>query len=259
MNLANGTIKNIISAIRTMFRWYGVNQEIWLSDKWSWNLKSLTLANRQAPRVQPVVSFQHFMQAIHLTAQWKWTHIQFSFILGFLGLLRISNLAPEKSHSLDTSRITLLRDVCVQDNVLHISLKWAKNLQNGQEMLKLPSTSQDVLCPVRLWQKYIQEYLQIDPDCSFPLFLHRTGGNLIIMDQYMLRKMHSTVWSFLGLQDHGYTVHSFRRGGATFYAEQGLPLADIKKLGLWRSNAVECYLKQFNFDRTQLFTFHKNL
>ena len=42
----------------------------------------------------------------------------------------------------------------------------------------------------------------------------------------------------------GYTPHSLRRGGATFFAEKGVPLPAIKRHGKWRSDAIELYLKR---------------
>lgn len=39
------------------------------------------------------------------------------------------------------------------------------------------------------------------------------------------------------------TLHSFRRGGATWYSEQGLTDAKLRALGRWKSEAYKCYVK----------------
>ena len=141
LHLATSTIRNIISALRTMFRWHGVNAHLWQSDSWEWNLKSLTLANRAPPRLQSVVSFPAFLKAIWLAEQRHWHHVKLSLILGFLGLLRISNIAPNSSYLVDPTRTTLLQDIRVVDNTLVVNIKWAKNLQTGSEVLKIPASN----------------------------------------------------------------------------------------------------------------------
>ena len=96
-NLATATIKNHISALRTMFKWFSINKHLWVADAWTWNLKSLTLATRSTPQLRSVVRFEHFVRAICLSESLGWYAVKMSFILGFLGLLRISNMAPDSS------------------------------------------------------------------------------------------------------------------------------------------------------------------
>ena len=78
-----------------------------------------------------MVTFEHFEKAVNLAHELNWPHVKLSLILGFLALLRISNIAPETSDDLDLSRNTLLSDLKVIDNSLLIKIKWAKNLQVG--------------------------------------------------------------------------------------------------------------------------------
>ena len=46
----------------------------------------------------------------------------------------------------------------------------------------------------------------------------------------------------LGLPARDYACHSFRRGGASFAFQAGLPVELIKILGDWHSDAVLLYL-----------------
>ena len=46
----------------------------------------------------------------------------------------------------------------------------------------------------------------------------------------------------IGLDPSLYASHSFRRGGASFAFQAGVPLEMIKLLGDWKSNAVCLYL-----------------
>ena len=164
-------------------------------------------------------------------------------------------MAPESNDNIDPTRNTLLKDVSVQGNNLVIQIKWAKNLQTGAEQVKLSRTNEPAFCPVAVWTNYTTKYLPVGIDASLPLLMTVEGNILRVLDKKALREQHKAIWQALQLQDQHYTPHSLRRGGATFYAEQGLPLEDIKKLGLWHSDAITFYLKKLNFTKTQLYTF----
>ena len=47
----------------------------------------------------------------------------------------------------------------------------------------------------------------------------------------------------LGLPTQVYTSHSFRVGRASDLASKGVPNETIKKLGRWKSNVVERYIR----------------
>ena len=244
LGLATSTIKNIISATRLMCKWHNVNRHLWTTDLWNWNIKSLVLANRKPPKLQTVVSFTDFVKAVILSEQRNWPHVKLSSILGFLGLLRISNIAPLSAQNLDVTRNTLLQDIRICINSMLIKIKWAKNLQVGAETLTLPLTTHKVFCPVTSWSEYVNNYLPSGLNLHLPLLLQKHDQNLIIIDQRALRKLQKKVWYDLGLAHKNYTPHSLRRGGgggATFYAEQGLPLDEVKKLGLWKSDSIQVY------------------
>ena len=255
--LSTATIRNTLSALKTMFRWHNINTKLWESDQWQWNIKSLALANRAPQHKQSVVTFQYFLQAVVVADQWGWPFVKVALILGFLGLLRISNLAPVDSKVIDNTRNSLLSDLVIQGSDLVVSVKWAKNIQTGAETLRLPRTDHPLLCPVRSWLAYTLDYLRNPADQSLPILLHRKGRLLTVVDQKALRFFLHRIWSFLGLEFEHFTPN--RRGGATFYVEQGLPLEDIKRLGLWRSDAIQHYLRKLNFNKTKLYDFLKVL
>ena len=101
--LAAATISNHLSALKTMCKWYGINQHLWETDHWKWNHRSIALSVRKPPKLKTVVTFPHFLQALHVCDFMKWPGVKMSFILGFLGLLRVSNLALHHQGALDPS------------------------------------------------------------------------------------------------------------------------------------------------------------
>ena len=58
--------------------------------------------------------------------------------------------------------------------------------------------------------------------------------------------------TLIGTSSHMYSGHSFRRGGASFALECGLPTEVIKAQGDWTSNAYESYICPSQDMRRQL-------
>ena len=182
-----------------------------------------------------------------------------SFILGFLGLLRVSNLAVDNGNSLDPSRHILIKDCQLSKTSLTINLKWSKGNQLGTDIVSLPRTKDPLFCPVTNWDLYIDSlrphYLHQD----WPWLVHRQDGHTFWPSRDDVRALHNYVWEMANLTAAAYTPHSLRRGGATFFAESGLPLEDIKRLGLWQSDAIKFYLKLLNFSHSHLYKFLQDL
>ena len=57
-----------------------------------------------------------------------------------------------------------------------------------------------------------------------------------------LRALFTEVLRLTGLSAAGYTLHSHRRGGASFAYYAGVPISAIKHHGTWTSDAVYVYL-----------------
>ena len=125
--------------------------------------------------------------------------------------------------------------------------------------MTLPATRLSSFCPVQAWEHYLHEYLPSGIDKNLPLLLENHNNALVVIDHCAIRKLQHKIWHCLGLTHCNYTPHSLRRGGATFYAEQGLPLDEIKKLGMWKSEAIQVYLRKLSFKKSKLFNFVRNM
>ena len=58
---------------------------------------------------------------------------------------------------------------------------------------------------------------------------------------YVLKKLRTILHS-LGLPAKDYACHSFRKGGASFAFQAGIPVELIKILGDWHSDTVLLYI-----------------
>ena len=77
-------------------------------------------------------------------------------------------------------------------------------------------------------------------DNSPVLVIPKSKGLIPLMDS-LARKHLKNVSGFLGLNP-SLTFHDFRRGGAVWAFQNGVPLEHIMKHGIWKSDAIWTYL-----------------
>lgn len=97
-------------------------------------------------------------------------------------------------------------------------------------------------CPVSAMRRY----LELRGGNPGPLFCYRNGAPVTRSDFVGNFEDHL---GWTGVDREGYKSHSFRIGGACFAAEQGLSDAQIRRLGRWKSNAFQKYLRAFTVRR----------
>ena len=96
-----------------------------------------------------------------------------------------------------------------------------------------------LLCPIRAFKQMCRFILGTG---DVPAFCVRQQGRLVPFTYLML---HSRLRELLGLMGQNpcrFSSHSFRRGGATFAYQAGVPGQLIKLTGDWRSSTYERYL-----------------
>ena len=161
-------------------------------------------------------------------------------MLAFFLLARKSNLVPDTVAAFDPKKQLLRKDITLKDDYLEITLKWSKTNQTGhREVYLLLKNDGSKLCPVAAYKRMVACF---PADEASPAFLVRRYGKLstVTYRQYQ-DKLKSCVLS-IGLDATLYTSHSFRRGGATYAFQCGVPAAQIKKLGDWKSDSYLEYI-----------------
>ena len=153
-------------------------------------------------------------------------------LLMFFGLLRKSNLFSD-SQGFEPSK-QLTRDCFAyqcQKKCLSVTVKWSKSNQFKERVqtISLPTLSPHPLCPVTAITGAFQKHGLHGPKAqAFPLTSKQFSARLKL--------------ALGGRPD--VTSHSFRRGGATWALENGVPGEVIKVLGDWKSTAYLSYLDQ---------------
>ena len=75
-----------------------------------------------------------------------------------------------------------------------------------------------------------------------PLFATHTHDSVLPLTDSMVRKHLKRVLALLGLQNDGYTFHTFRRSGASWAYNHGVPMEAIKYQGTWVSDTGVIYM-----------------
>ena len=163
-------------------------------------------------------------------------------LVGFFTFFRKSNLLIPTLEKFDSSKHLCRSDVFLSNSGAVISVRWSKSIQYRQKTLQvpLPRIVASPFCPstaLLLVLCQLPEQKRILPLFCFPTpsgpkpLTHATFVNHL---RHCLTK--------LGVDPSKYSGHSFRRGGASFALQCGVPTEWIKLQGDWASDAYERYL-----------------
>ena len=119
-------------------------------------------------------------------------------------------------------------------------IKWSKTMQDRKQSvtIPLPSLGNSPLCPIKAVNNMILLHPAGDND---PLFVIPRSTSLVPLTDSMARKHLKKISNILGLHPP-LTFHAFRRAGAMWAFQNGVPLEHIMKHGTWKSDAVWTYL-----------------
>ena len=174
-----------------------------------------------------------------------------SCLVAFFSFFRKSNLFVTNLESFNPKLHLCRRDATFSSEGVTLTVRWSKTIQYRQRTLHipLPHIPNSPLCPSQTLLLALR--LCMAPPCA-PLFTYPTlTGWLPLTVHTFQSKLHSYL-SRLNINPSEYSGHSFRRGGASFALECGLPTEVIQAQGDWTSNAYENYICPSQDMRRQL-------
>lgn len=165
-------------------------------------------------------------------------------LVSFFGLFRKSHLLPTSSAAFN-ARINFTRsDFVLSHSQLLILVRWSKTIQLGQRTITVPLVAipSSPLCPVAA----VAHVFSLTPDvpANFQALCWHDSASFAtsIFTYRSFMACIKKVLTELGVPAHLYGTHSFRRGGATYALEAGVPLDSISILGDWKSDSMFLYL-----------------
>ena len=238
------TVKNYLSAVKLLFQEWQVPAVVkdLSSPAWTLTLRAIAYSAGPQPDHRSAVTKEDLIKLVAVfDTDPSLVPLRVALIFGFLGYLRISNLAPPTAQSFDPARHSSWADVRPSKQGILFDLKWTKTLQTqrGVTTIPLASLEDNRICPSATWTLYRRMLPWITPDKSTPLLLTTAPPVGKTISASILRAMFHRAAQAAGLAERRYTPHSLRRGGASFCFQAGVPLDHIKKHGTWTSQAVD--------------------
>ena len=173
-------------------------------------------------------------------------------LVAFFSFFRKSNLLIPSQVQFYPAKHLCVSDVQFSPHGAVLSVRWSKTIQYRQKVLNipLPLIAGSPFCPssaLMLCTGLIPKQDKPLPLFSFPTIngtLPITYAAFITHLRLCLRK--------IGFNPSLYSGHSFRRGGASFALQCGIPAEWIKLQGDWSSEAYQRYLDPSFEHRVQL-------
>ena len=245
--LAAPTIKNYLSAIRSLFTWWDQPQVLRVLNSQACRLIQRGIANtvRPAQDTRAAMNVEDLRLLIIVCASDPaLLPVRVGVLLAFFGYLRLSNIAPRTVAEFDPTRHSTLQDVQLCSNGVRFALKWSKTRQHSlpTQYIPIPSLGKSPLCAKSAWLDYVTLLAQAGVPNSSPLLLDTMSPDAAPISASKFRASLRLALKRAGLEDRGYTPHSLRRGGASYSYQRGVPLDAIKHHGTWVSDSVNAYL-----------------
>ena len=166
------------------------------------------------------------------------------FLVAFFSFLRNFNLVVKNMRSVSSVKVLCCSHLILNENTAFLRILATKTIQFAQRSLNipLPVIPGSILCPVAALHTHLK--LNQVP-ASAPLFsvLASDSESVQAITYPQFSRFLARSLQAIGADPSEFSPHSFRRGGATFAFDCGLPAELIKLQGDWRSDAYLVYLE----------------
>ncbi|CAG2211241.1 unnamed protein product [Mytilus edulis] len=163
-------------------------------------------------------------------------------LVAFFSFFRKSNLLTPSVNDFDPDRHLSRHNVFFREDGVLLRISKSKTIQFAERCLDipLPAIKKLPLCPS---QALLLNFKMVPAvQTPSPAFLYQNGEDTIPLTYAVFLARLKTVLSIIGFDASLYSGHSFRRGGATFAFQCGVPGELIQSQGDWKSDAYKGYL-----------------
>ena len=163
-------------------------------------------------------------------------------LVAFFSFLRKSNLFPRSAVHFDANHQISREHVIFNPTGVCLNVLKTKTIQFSERTLKipLPRIPDSPMCPAKAIMLNFKQVPAVSSPSPLFLYLSENGAQVLTYPKFISLLKHFL--QRLGYNSSLYSGHSFRRGGATFALECGIPADFIQSQGDWKSNAYKNYL-----------------
>ena len=164
-------------------------------------------------------------------------------LLGFYMFLRKSNLVPDTKEEFDGDQQFRRADINLISpfEPMMIEIRWSKTIQFKQRVLRfpvLPAKNKNI-CPV-FWTHIMLNRIPAQPH-EPALAIKENNRTLCLSANQLIYRFRKWL-KLIGEDEMQFSLHSLRRGGATFAYQCDIEAEMIKLLGDWSSDAYKRYI-----------------
>lgn len=202
--------------------------------------KLLSACLKLKPTVDPrlpitIIILQQLVLALSTTVS-NFAHrklLRAMFVIAFFGLMRVGEITM----SVDKVVPLEIKQLRLSPTLATITItKFKHNKSMRPVDIPLPRQQITNICPVDALQDYLM-YRGTKPGPLFAL-----SGLSPVPRNFFIKHLRNAL-SFCGFPLDRYKSHSFRIGGASYYADLGFSDAQLKLLGRWGSDAFLVYIR----------------
>ena len=240
-NLSSSHIANYMAALRSFYIINALDTTPFRDERIPLFLKSIKIQAPFSPTIKPAIDVKMLESIVQQCPAFPHTEIfQPLYLLSFFSFLRLSNILPHTTKTFDPTRQLARGDFILSNSNAVLLIKWSKTIQDRKKSvtIPLPSLGNSPLCPIKAVTNMILLHPVGEND---PLFVIPRSSLPVPLTDSMARKHLKKISISLGFHSP-LTFHAFRRAGAMWAFQNGVPLEHIMKHGTWKSDAVWTYL-----------------
>ena len=153
-------------------------------------------------------------------------------LLGFYMFLHKSNLVPDTMDGFDGEHQFCRGDLNLlgPDKTMMVEIRWSKTIQHREKILRVPvlPAKNKAICPV-FWVHYMVQ--KIPAQTGEPVLTLVCGNNRLALSANQLIYRFRKWLILIGEEPSIFSLHSLRRGGATFAYQSNMETEMIKLMG----------------------------
>ena len=236
--LKASSVRVYMSAIRSLHIQDGHNDYVTNTDRVKLAIRAIEIP--QPPPVQKLPITLDLLQKMYLIIDhldYNSSMIWTAMCTAHFGCLRAGEFTVKNQNYNDTSLFR--KDVNITTTVVILKLRTSKtDTSNTGTDITIACTSRNI-CAHCSMIHYCKTRDQLH-SCDKPLFMFSNG---LILSRDLFIKQTRLYLSMIGLDPSLYSGHSYRAGSATTAALAGLQDWEIKKLGRWKSDTYQRYIR----------------
>ena len=250
--LKPSTIKNYLLGVRMLHIFHGLPDIISDDFMLELEMRGISRLNPHVPQrarpVTPKILLLYYQGMDHSSSLHSSVWACSLFL--FYTLSRLGSMLPT-SHSTSKRKFLTKDRVNPSREGLLVTFLHTKTIQFGRRRLHIPLLCLDsVFCPVRAFLRAASFSSDV---ASGPAFTFRKHGRVCWLTTSIFIKTFRAVLAHRGLVGaSSFTGHSFRRGGATWAFQAGVPGELIQICGDWASDSYKRYLEFSMQDKLHL-------